>query len=158
MEKVFYSDATIRFSDCDPLGHLNNMRYLDYFLNAREDHLKEFANFDIYAHSKATGQIWVMFQNKITYLQPVFYTNVVHITSQVIKVTDKSIHVEMQMKDKKSGELKAVLWMIAVYIDIRANKSVKHPPEVSRMLDELYLPVKQPTFDDRVKYLQHSKI
>jgi acyl-CoA thioester hydrolase len=36
---------TIRFSDCDPFGHLNNSKYLDYFINAREDHLKE--NYDI---------------------------------------------------------------------------------------------------------------
>jgi thioesterase-3 len=158
MEKIFYSDALIRFSDCDPLGHLNNMRYLDYFLNAREDQLIKFANFDIYAHSKATGQIWVMFQNKITYLRPVFYTEVVLITSQVTKVTDKSIHVEMQMKDKKSGELKAVLWMIAVYIDMRANKSVSHPPDIAKMLNELYLPVTEPSFDDRVRNLQYNKI
>ncbi len=154
MEKVFSSEALIRFSDCDPLGHLNNMRYLDYFLNAREDQLKEFANFDIYKHSKATGQIWVMFQNKITYLKPVFYTNKVILTSQAIQVNDKSIHVEMQMLDKKSGELKAVLWMIAVYIDMRANKSVVHPPEIIEMLNNLYLPVEQKTFDDRVKFLQ----
>lgn len=133
------------------------MRYLDYFLNAREDQLIKFANFDIYAHSKATGQIWVMFQNKITYLRPVFYTEVVLITSQVIKVTDKSIHVEMQMKDKKSGELKAVLWMIAVYIDMRANKSVSHPPDIAKMLNELYLPVTEPSFDDRVKIFNTTK-
>jgi acyl-CoA thioesterase FadM len=36
--KSFY---TIRFGDCDLFGHLNNARYLDYFINAREEHLKE---------------------------------------------------------------------------------------------------------------------
>jgi acyl-CoA thioesterase FadM len=36
--KSFY---TVRFSDCDPMGHLNNARYIDYMLNAREDHLKQ---------------------------------------------------------------------------------------------------------------------
>ena len=32
-----------RFSDCDPFGHLNNARYIDYFINAREDHLRRIA-------------------------------------------------------------------------------------------------------------------
>jgi len=154
MEKIFSSEALIRFSDCDPLGHLNNMRYLDYFLNAREDQLKEFANFDVYKHSKTTGQIWVMFQNQITYLRPVFYTNVVTITSQVFKFSDKSIQVEMQMKDKKTGELKAVLWMIAVYIDMRANKSVSHPTDIVEMINNIYLPLEQNSFEERVRFLQ----
>lgn len=154
MEKIFSSEALIRFSDCDPLGHLNNMRYLDYFLNAREDQLKEFANFDVYKHSKATGQIWVMFQNQITYLRPVFYTNVVKMTSQVFKFSDKSIQVEMQMRDKKTDELKAVLWMIAVYIDMRANKSVSHPPDIVEMISNIYMPLEQNSFEERVKFLQ----
>ena len=30
---------TVRFQDCDPFGHLNNARYIDYFLNARQDQI-----------------------------------------------------------------------------------------------------------------------
>ncbi|HQW96204.1 MAG TPA: acyl-CoA thioesterase [Saprospiraceae bacterium] len=156
MSKLFSSEALIRFSDCDPMGHLNNMRYLDYFLNAREDHLLKYANFDIYQHVKNTGHIWVMFQNKITYLKPVFYNNFVTITSQVIQVTPKSIQVEMQMKDSKSGELKCVLWMIAVYFDVKNNKSATHQPEISSMLQNFLMPVEQTTFDQRVKFLQNK--
>ena len=33
------STAVIRFQDCDPFGHLNNARYIDYFLNARQDQI-----------------------------------------------------------------------------------------------------------------------
>lgn len=35
------STAKIRFIDCDPIGHLNNSKYLDYMLNAREDHVED---------------------------------------------------------------------------------------------------------------------
>lgn len=47
MNKSPSSTYKIRFSDCDLFGHLNNARYLDYFLNAREDHLKEAYNIDL---------------------------------------------------------------------------------------------------------------
>ena len=40
MNKTPHSLYTIRFTDCDLFGHLNNGRYIDYLLNAREDHLK----------------------------------------------------------------------------------------------------------------------
>lgn len=39
--KELTSTAIIAFSDCDPFGHLNNARYIDYFLNAREQQIKE---------------------------------------------------------------------------------------------------------------------
>ena len=32
MEKVLKSRAKVRFQDCDPFNHLNNARYIDYFL------------------------------------------------------------------------------------------------------------------------------
>ncbi len=154
MDKVLTSEALIRFSDCDPMGHLNNMRYLDYFLNAREDHLKKYADFDIYAHVKKTGQIWVMFQNKITYLKPVFYNNLVTISSRIIGFSKKSIKVEMQMKDAHTRDLKCVLWMIAVYFDTQRNQSAEHQPEIEAMLQRFLSPVEQQTFDERVSFLQ----
>ena len=39
------SKAKIRFIDCDPIGHLNNSKYLDYMLNAREDHVEDYYGF-----------------------------------------------------------------------------------------------------------------
>ena len=45
MEKEVSSVVKIRFSDCDPIGHLNNVKYLEYMLNAREDHVEEFYGF-----------------------------------------------------------------------------------------------------------------
>ncbi len=53
MKSKFYSkepvsNVVIRFQDCDPFGHLNNARYIDYFINAREGHLVEYYNLDIY--------------------------------------------------------------------------------------------------------------
>ena len=156
MDKILTSEALIRFSDCDPMGHLNNMRYLDYFLNAREDQLKQYACFDIYQHIKKTGQIWVMFQNKITYLKPVFYNHTVLISSRIIGMSKKSIKVEMQMKDAGTGDLKCVLWMIAVYFDTLRNQSAEHQPEIEAMLQQYLSPVVQQTFDERVKYLQEK--
>ena len=46
--KFWESKVLIRFSDCDPFNHLNNARYIDYFINAREDQLLANINFNIY--------------------------------------------------------------------------------------------------------------
>ena len=47
LQKTWESKHLIRFPDCDPFNHLNNSRYLDYFINAREDHLIKFHQFNI---------------------------------------------------------------------------------------------------------------
>ena len=42
LPKQLESTTKIRFQDCDPFRHLNNARYTDYFMNAREDQLAQF--------------------------------------------------------------------------------------------------------------------
>ncbi len=39
LKKIIESKVKIRFPDCDPFNHLNNSKYIDYFINAREDQL-----------------------------------------------------------------------------------------------------------------------
>ena len=62
----------------------------------------------------------------------------------------------MQMKDAGTGDLKCVLWMIAVYFDTLRNQSAEHQPEIEAMLQQYLSPVVQQTFDERVKYLQEK--
>ena len=59
------SILTIRFQDCDPFNHLNNGRYVDYFLNAREDQLLEHYDLDIYKIARETGLCWVVSTSQI---------------------------------------------------------------------------------------------
>src|SRR5579862_4849720 len=83
MEKTPVSFYTVRFNDCDPLGHLNNGRYLDYFLNAREDHLRDHYGIDLRDWAKQ-GHGFVVSRHEIRYLRPVLYNDVVGIRSALI--------------------------------------------------------------------------
>ncbi|MGB0837938.1 MAG: acyl-CoA thioesterase, partial [Flavobacteriaceae bacterium] len=47
-QQVLHNVSRIRFQDCDPFNHLNNGKYIDYFVNAREDHLLEFYNLNLF--------------------------------------------------------------------------------------------------------------
>ena len=55
ISKLWESKALIRFPDCDPFNHLNNARYIDYFINAREDHIIANLNFNIYHFAAKYG-------------------------------------------------------------------------------------------------------
>lgn len=149
------SKATIRFQDCDPYSHLNNGRYLDYFMNAREDQVKEAYDFDIYDYSRKTGKGWVVSQNQIAYIRPALLMEEVTMESQLIATGPKFLQVEMRMVDQE-GKLKSLLWSHFIHVDIRAGKSVPHDPELQEIFDAVRLPVTENDFSNRLAVLSEK--
>jgi acyl-CoA thioester hydrolase len=66
--KKLHSKSLIRFQDCDPLKHLNNAKYFDYFFNAREDHVAEVYNFDYNDYFENNHTSWVVYNHQIGYV------------------------------------------------------------------------------------------
>ena len=134
MEKWPQSFYTIRFNDCDPLGHLNNSKYIDYFLNAREDHLKEYYHIDLKEWMQR-GIAFVVTQHEIRYLRPATYNESVAIRSGLIGWGDTWLQVEMLMFDK-NHQLKAICWTKFTRIDPLTGKKTAHPPEFREFIDQ----------------------
>lgn len=146
------SRAIIRFQDCDPYGHLNNGRYLDYFMNAREDQVLGAYDFDIYHYSRTSGFGWVVAQNHIAYLKPALLMEEVNIHSQLLVSKPKFIQLEMRMFDQKD-RLKSLLWAQFVHVDIRQAKSVPHSEELQQIFDKVCIPVEEKDFNERLAKL-----
>ena len=125
MEKNPKSFYRVRFSDCDPLGHLNNARYIDYFLNAREDHLKDHYDLDLKSFY-AKGVSWVVSTHEIVYKKPALYNETVCITSSLIRLSPDSLLVEMLMTDEQGKMINAIMWTSFVHINIRTGKKENH--------------------------------
>jgi acyl-CoA thioester hydrolase len=128
MEKMPVSDYIVRFNDCDPLGHLNNARYIDYFLNAREDHLRDHYGIDLREWA-SRGIGFVVSYHEIRYLRPVLYNDRVAIQSALIGWGESWLTVEMLMFDLERKQLKAVMWTTFTRIDPRTGKRVAHPED-----------------------------
>jgi acyl-CoA thioester hydrolase len=127
MEKMPVSSYTVRFNDCDPMGHLNNARYIDYFLNAREDHLRDHYDIDLREWAKQ-GIGFVVSQHEIRYLRPVNYNDKVVIRSALIGWGETTLLVEMLMTGV-AGQLKAIMWTEFTRIDPRTGKRQAHPED-----------------------------
>ena len=155
--KILTSTAIIRFQDCDPYAHLNNGRYLDYFMNAREDQVWKEYDFNIYEYSRTTGLGWVVTQNQIAYIRPAILMEEVIIESQLMESRPKFLHVEMRMYDAERT-LKSLLWVQFVHVDIRKAKSVEHGSELQELFDKLSVPVEEKDFNLRLKQLNSEKV
>ena len=155
--KIVSSIRTIRFQDCDPFNHLNNGRYFDYFMNAREDQLIEYFGIDIYQLAKKTGLSWVVGSTKIAFLRPAFLMERVLIESQTIGYSNKDLLVEMRMYNEDASQLKCVVWFNFVHYNLATQKVERHSEEWMKLYNEICLPLEEKSFDERHANLQSQK-
>lgn len=136
MEKKLRSEYVIRFSDCDPFGHLNNARYLDYFLNAREDHLKTYYDMDLRDFYQQ-GLSWVVAGHEILYLRPANYNERVVIYSSLIQLAQDTLLVELTMLDEKESHHKSILWTRFVPVGVKTGRKEMHPQSFMDFANEV---------------------
>jgi len=141
LEKNPESTASIRFPDCDPFHHLNNARYLDYFINAREDHLNDFYGFNIHQYTKEHGKGWVVGMNQIAYFRPAMLMEKVVIQSTLLHLGQRDILVEMRMYDGNKSKLKALLWSRFYHVDLKTQKGIPHSEELMKFFSPLAQPL-----------------
>ena len=158
MKKEPHSIYTVRFSDCDLFGHLNNARYLDYFLNAREDHLKSYYQLDL-ATYYSQGIGWVVASHEINYLKPAKYNEEVSIKSSLIKADDQYLLVEMQMTNVEQSALKAIIWSRFIPVNVKTGKRESHNNDFMEFakgieLENMYADA---SFKDRVLVLTKER-
>lgn len=154
MNKEISSKVKIRFNDCDPIGHLNNAKYIEYMLNAREDHVESFYGFTYEQYTKETGCTWITIQNEIAYLKEVRYNSSVVITSKTIEISDRISKVELLMKDESEQIIHAVLWITVIYFDMKTRRSAVQPPETIEKFRQFLVELPEKDFESRVKRLR----
>ncbi len=128
MTKNPTSNYKIRFSDCDLFGHLNNARYIDYFMNAREDHLKDYYNLKLTDYYQK-GLAWVVSNHEIAYLRPAVYDEIVTVESTLLLADADGLWVELLMTDEKASHLKAIMRTQFTPVNPQTGKRQEHPDE-----------------------------
>jgi YbgC/YbaW family acyl-CoA thioester hydrolase len=132
LPKELQSTAVIRFQDCDPFQHLNNARYLDYFLNARDDQLRQYYDFSIFGHTNETKQGWVVSKTQIAYVFPAALMEEVVIKTRLIHMSETTITIEGIMLDKEQKRPKAFVWMEFTYISIVTGRTINHSDDLTQ--------------------------
>lgn len=150
------STAKIRFIDCDPIGHLNNSKYLDYMLNAREDHVENNYGITYQDIIKQTGSTWVTIQNEIAYLKEVRYNTTVEITSKIIEISSRTSTVEIIMKNPETGLINAVLWTTVIFFNLTTRKTDVLPEHLHQLFTNFLIEIPQKYFKERVVFLRNQ--
>ena len=154
MAKELSTIAKVRISDCDPIGHLNNIQYLKYMQDAREDHIEELLGYTFEDYMKKTGCTWVTIKNEIAYLKEVRTNTKVKISSKSIVITDKIDTIEMLMTSEDGSDIHAVLWVSVIYFNMKTRRGETHPQDLKEIFFTNFEALEQKTFNERVDYLR----
>ncbi|WP_348970579.1 acyl-CoA thioesterase [Chondrinema litorale] len=133
-QKLTESKSVIRFQDCDPLRHLNNAKYFDYFFNAREDQVLELYEISPGDIFNKFGAGWVVYQHQIAYVRPAMVGETVKIMSRCIYYDEDTLIVEYFMTDIKRKQLKTLLWTTLKFIEVKTGKKTPHPVPILNFL------------------------
>lgn len=153
-ENKMSTTLKIRFSDCDPLGHLNNVKYLKYMQDAREDHIEAILGFSFNEYVRRTGCAWVTVKNEIAYLKEARANEKVKISSHTIDISERMAKVEVLMQSEDEKITHAVLWITVIYFNLQTRKSEVQPEELKVLSAIGSREVAQKTFDERADFLR----
>ena len=154
VEKNPESKSIIRFPDCDPFNHLNNSKYIDYFLNAREDQLSQHYNLDLYKLAAEKGIGWVVSEHQIVYLKPANLMETVLIQTRLISYSEKEVTVEFTMWNENKSSLKSVLWTKFAHFNLATKKSEIHSEKFMELFSEVVVQLHEKRFENRVMELK----
>lgn len=134
------SRTIIRFQDCDPLQHLNNAKYFDYYFNAREDQVAKLYDFNPGQLFHELKTSWVIYQHQIAYVRPAKVSEWVRIMSRLIYVNEDTTVTEYYMTDDAKSHLKNVLWVTSKYVSVETGKRIPHDELVMGYLEATLVP------------------
>ncbi len=159
LPKVLESTAVVRFQDCDPFGHLNNARYVDYFMNARTDQLQAHYDFNIFAVGQEIGSNWVVSKTEIVFLLPAMLMETVRIQTRLIWATQRKLVVEGIMLDESGQQMKSVAWVEFTFVNLANGRPASHTAELMELfhavqVNDIY---ENASFDERIAQLRQTQ-
>ena len=140
----------IRFQDCDPFGHLNNGRYLDYIINAREEHLLQHYDLDLYSE-RFRDFNWVARSSRVNHLVPLRPNRMVRIQTGLLNFTRSQLLMEAVLTEPDSRTLHATGWVEFIHVDTRTGRPARHAPELMELFQLISLNVEFSFAEDRTR-------
>lgn len=151
------STHIIAFKDCDAFGMLYNTRYLDYFMDARAEHLMAHYGWDFHEVLQRTNEGWVVQGHEIRYNEPARAHETIYIRTRTIAYDANRCLVECLMLNEPRTRLKAVQWTRLSYLDASKGALKDHPDAILRFLENMKVQEDVPEplqFESRVDALR----
>jgi acyl-CoA thioester hydrolase len=128
---------TVRYYECDPLGHVNHAMYVHYFEVARLQAMAEaglpFSDVVQQGYTVVASDIYVQ------YKVPALYNDVLDIQSYIIGFRGARMTWQQELYRHASGDLLALAEVNGAFT-LANGRPVRIPPAMRTLLDAVYMP------------------
>ncbi len=119
----------VRWSDLDLLGHVNNIVYAEYFMDARVEYTSEFR--ELYQKLNVGT---VVVQANYSYKVPALYPSKLKVITTTEKLGNTSMTMLHQLVGRDHDTLYCEAYVTMVWVDRETNKPVPIDEEVKDWL------------------------
>ena len=123
-----WTPVTIRFSDQDSMGHVNNCAFAAYVELSRVIFLKALVD-----HEQNPGIDFILASLKIDYKRELHFPGTVMVGARVLKLGNKSVTTGYGLF--KDEECVATSESVNVFIELSERKSIQIPPFIRAALE-----------------------
>ena len=124
-----WTPVTLRFSDQDSLGHINNVAYAAYVEQARVALIDSLLR----SRGKGAGIDYILANVTIDYRREMHFPGVVDVGARLLKIGTKSITSGFGLF--KAGENVATATSVNVFFDPESGRSVAIPEALRKILE-----------------------
>jgi acyl-CoA thioester hydrolase len=119
--------VVVRFSDCDPLGHVNNARYLTYLEQTRIELWRRQAGMELRSaavRGAGKNEGFILARTEIDFQSPAFDGDVLEIRLTLDGIGRSSMTYGYEMFDVTTGRAVAAAKSVVVWYDYAVGKSL----------------------------------
>ena len=121
----------IRFNDVDKFGHVNNTIYFQFYDTTKTDYLA----------SVCKGVDWERVAIVVVKIEAEFLAQIKgdsHIAgrTRVVKLGNKSFHLEQELVDVDTNEVKSRCYSIMVLFDLEQQQAIPMPAEWRKAIED----------------------
>lgn len=125
----FVHRETARFSDLDPMGHVNNAVYLTWIENARIEFLRRLGAFD---KPDTNEMAMILARVEVDFRAPLGFDDEIEIGVRTARLGTKSFDLEYELRS--GDQVVAGARTVLVAYDYKSNSSKEIPDEWRRRL------------------------
>lgn len=119
----FYQPVTIRYSDLDPQGHVNNAAYLSYLEEGRIGYIKQLG---LWTSGSFLDIGIIVADAQITFRAPIVYGQAVRVGVRVESIGTKSLKMAYSI-DSNDSHVFATATTVLVAYDYRNGETIPVP-------------------------------
>ena len=136
------------------MQHLYSGNFFRYFLDAREDQVREAYELDFQRLAKEEGIAWVVAQNKIAYLREAHVNEQILLSSTLVKHNDRFMEVEMAMWSRDFKEIKAFQWTTFALLSMSKRNSISAEERFGKLFREALIELPEDSYEARFKTIR----